>query len=247
MPLRSGLVAFIPGMVNSDGVQAHRAICPHCHGVLTPSLTYPDGSDVFVSDVFEPDVPENDYHRGPFNATPAGCFFKQEGYFVCNDSSLSSVPRGIPPHLITFEMNHTGLTTLQSGDFSGLKVVSLKLDLNNISVILPGAFCGSVGVTRLSLEDNFIAHFSPYMFDGLDWLNVLSLKGNDINLTHVGFNKDEPLILPSLNYLNLADNPLYSLNQFVFRAFSNSPVQELSLKSCRLRYIHQGKYQFNNH
>lgn len=222
--------------------------CTECSGgLIFPSLTYPDGSDIFVYDIFEPseDVSEWREVEPPTAApVPIGCFYPKRGYLVCNQKDLTVVP-DLPEQLIAFQMNETNVQSIQSSDFNGTKVLIMKLDFNAISSVMDGAFTGTQGLAKLSMENNLISSFQSSMFIGLQSLQVLSLKANRIDWSHDGKDRimDHDInYLPRLAYLNMANNPLGSLNQHIFWIFRNSPIEELNLQSCNLSYIHPGDY-----
>ena len=132
---------------------------------------------------------------------------------------------------------------LLAGTFQGLSVLSMKLVDNKIRFVFPDAFLGTRDLMYLSLELNLIRYVQfELAFRGLDSLIVLLLKDNQLNFTNVGTEmpQNEP-VLPSLVYLNLANNPLGALNQYAFASLRNSSLEDLNLQSCKLRFIHPGK------
>ena len=223
--------------------------CPECSGgLIFPSLTNPDGSDIFEYDVFEPgsETDRGSKIEETFDPGPPGCYYKALGYLVCHEKQLTVIPE-LPEELISLEMNETRVDKIQAKDFNGKKVVVMKLDFNAISNISEKAFRATKGLTKLSMENNRISSFIPSIFTGLESLKVLSLKANKINLTQDGIypaKSYDPNYLPQLVYFNLAENPLGSLNQYIFRIFYNSPIEELNLQSCKLSYIHPGNAHF---
>ena len=236
----------IPSLSNSFVPSPSPSYPQYTHGIMTPSLTYADGSDIFTNDLFQPWL-DPDYSDNSSLPVSPGCFFKELGYLVCNDDTMTTVP-SIPAELIVFQMNNTMLRYLTADNFNGLKVAILKLDFNQLNHVGPAVFAGTVGLQELSLENNRIESSPMPALTGLDSLIVLSLKGNRINLSAHGYHdySDDDL-LPSLVYLNMANNPLGSLNQFVFSRLNSSPVEELNLQSCNLSYIHPGMHFFLYH
>ena len=229
-----------PGCDNEAYMQLISADqCPYCSGgLIFPSLTNPDGSDIFEHDVFEPSYQAD----GIQSPAPYGCRYIKLGYLVCSEKDLTEVPR-LPPEIKAFEMNGTSVQSLKSSDFNGTALLIMKLNFNAISNISNYTFMDNGNLTQLSLEYNRITSIDPSMFIGLDSLEVLSLKGNQINLNQTGVRQSDCCAvdyLPQLVYLNLANNPLSVLLQDSFLMFRNSPIEELNLQSCNLSYIHQG-------
>lgn len=197
------------------------------------------------------------------------CYFRDSNnsnYLICNKTAADdTIPQPLPDILDGFEMRQTSLRYIRSTDFTGMEVTSLILDENNIRGISLNTFEDVRGVQKLSLERNQIRTVFWESFQGLDSLLILSLRGNHINLTSAGttqpvelpssnliqrnnapnnnniLNSDNSPLLPSLKYLNLAENPLGHLNEFVFWQLTDSPIEELNLQSCNLNFIHQGK------
>lgn len=227
--------------------------CTTCYADnLSPSVTYPDGSDLFVYDFYSLEyLDEFDDTNVP---VPSGCSFENDppGYLICNDRSMTSVPSDLPRQipLSIFEMNNTNVEVLSRGDFYLLDVLEMKLDGNLIETVEPGAFDNITNIGSLSMKHNSILSLDWQVFEGLDTLVVLSLRDNRINLTEQFKEPPEkmPLLplpfLPQLSYLDLAENPLGALNEFVFAYLANSTVVELNLKSCSLTYIHPGTSAF---
>lgn len=234
---------FIPSHLGRDG----SASCSDCYGgFLFPSLTYPDGSDRFKSDYWSPSWENvNVTDSNPANVSD-GCYYAESpvGFLICDDDDVTDVPQNLPPVLSVFKMNRTAVTVLRSNSFKGLRVQILNLEYNpSLSSIQKNAFRGVTGLQSLSLEYNALSSIHAGSFNGLDSLLILSFRGNLIDLSDVGTeepaqNQTQPL--PSLVYLNLADNPLGSLNKFIFWGLRNSSLEELNLQSCNLRYIHPG-------
>lgn len=159
---------------------------------------------------------------------------------------MTRVPADLPRQvaLSIFEINNTNVEILASGDFRQLDVVTMIFGSNpRLDSIELGAFDDVISLRSLYVEHNSIVTLNWQVFDGLDGLEMLSLKANQIDLT-TKF-KDPPddevtCFLPDLRHVDLSENPLGSLNQYVFWQLRESPIEELSLKSCGLSFIHQG-------
>ena len=219
---------------------------------LTPSITNPDGSDIFLDDLFDPDYDKD------VNVTnvpvPTGCSFKdypRDPTLICNNFSMKAVPDDLPRQipLSIFEMKNTSVEVLRKDDFDLLDVLEMKLDGNLIRTMEPGAFNNISNILVLSLKNNLISSLDWQVFEGLDTLVVLSLRANQIILTdqfQVPSNETpSSSFLSKLSYLDLSENPLGDLNEFVFSHLENSPITELNLKSCSLQFIHESKFAFH--
>lgn len=222
--------------------------CADCYAeFLSPSLTYSDGSDIFKYDFFDPS------HSFPpeFNDSnikaPSNCYFETDwlGHLICHDRSITKVPANLPKvPLSIFELNTTGVQVLQRGDFDQLDVVVMKLEANLIETIEKGSFNTVTSIQSLYIKYNLIQTLDWQLFDGLTSLVVLSLRGNQIDLSK-SFLDAPPAktsFLPQLTHLDLSENPLGALHQYVFSELEDSPIEELNLKSCKLNYIDPGKF-----
>ncbi|XP_046644826.1 toll-like receptor Tollo isoform X1 [Daphnia pulicaria] len=224
--------------------------------LLVPTATHADGSDIFQFETYDP---SNSYPT-EFDASdidlPSGCYIvpvvledDPPGYLICNDSTMTKIPSDLPRQvaLSIFEMNNTNVETLASGDFRQLDVVTIKFDSNaQLVTIELGAFDGVTSLHSLYIEHSSISTLNWQVFDGLDGLEMLSLKANLINLTEMFKTTpgdEETCALPDLHFLDLSENPLRSLNQYAFWQLRESPIMELSLKSCGLAFIHQDAFE----
>ena len=256
--LRAGLSddSLVSGAVRESlsrgsGAQHRPAQCTSCgYGIMSPYITYSNGSDIFLHDIYSPVPSElNITSSGEACSQSSlypGCFFtdfpKCKEMMVCSNTSFN-ITAILPKELISFEINETEATMLLAGTFQGLSVLSMKLVDNKIRFVFPDAFLGTRDLMYLSLELNLIRYVQfELAFRGLDSLIVLLLKDNQLNFTNVGTEmpQNEP-VLPSLVYLNLANNPLGALNQYAFASLRNSSLEDLNLQSCKLRFIHPGK------
>ncbi|XP_059351036.1 toll-like receptor 13 [Daphnia carinata] len=229
---------------HSDGLNPPVDSIDAYSDLLSPSITYEDGSDVFSYDFYD----TSNSYPAQFDAcevdVPSGCHFESDppGYLVCNDTSLTRVPADLPRHLSlsVFQLNNTSVQVVESGDFHQMDLVDMSLDSNpQLYVIERGAFDNVTSLLTLSIKHNSIESLDWRAFDGLDTLVVLSLRDNQIDLT--GTFKDPPAddtcVLPKLIHLDLSENPLGALNRYVFWQLGQSPIEELNLKSCDISYI----------
>lgn len=222
--------------------------CSDCYATfLSPSFVYADGSDIFLHDIFDP----SDSYPSEFNESnvklPSSCYLASDylGHLICSDRLITSVPYDLPRNqaFSILEMNNTNIEVLKRDDFKQMDVVVIKLNGNAINTVEPGAFNEVSSLQSLFLRRNLIQSVDWQQFDGLSELVVLSLRGNRIDMKD-SFKKiriANVSYLPSLTYLDLSENPLGALNEFTFWELQDSPIRELNLKSCELRYIHPGK------
>lgn len=256
---------FIPSWSKTAETTSTKSsnICSDCYtGLMSPTLTNPDKSDIFQSDYWAPCEPGTDLCTNvqdpdPCGDASAGCKYEtvNEGDGSCNlvcENITDSLP-DLPPKLAVFTMRKNNLEKLQTKAFEHKSVLEMKLENNAIKEIEEDAFCGIQNLQSLSLEFNSIEiiHWKE-MFNGLDSLLILSLRGNNFTLrdhpnrpshdNDNNNNKNETNILTKLVYLNLAENPLKNLYRYSFSSLENSPVKELNLQSCSLVSIDKCKF-----
>lgn len=225
--------------------------CQDCYsGLLTPSITYEDGSDIFKWDF--PDW--SNLYPTEFDDNiilPNGCYYESDvvGHIACNDSTIDRVPKNLTRQpLSVFDMSNTSVTVLYNGDFSEMRVVEMRLFSNPIETIRLNAFRNVIGLAGLYFQHNMVQFIDWSYFDGLDELQVLSLRGNRIGLAGKYEKQSKhPSVMHNLTYLDLAENPLVGLDAFVFWQLRDSPIEELNLKSCNLNYISEGKLLHLSH
>ena len=175
---------------------------------------------------------------------------------ICGNETTEEVPTDLPPVLNAFQMNGTAIFMLRTNSFRDLQVQVIKMENNTkLKTVAKGPFKNVTGLEFLSLEHNSIDDIYAGAFAGLNSLLYLSLRGNQINLTDKAIvppkHRQQNAIqyenaiftgLPRLFHLNLADNPIGQLNQFIFWGLNNSTgFEELNLQSCDLHFIHPGE------
>ncbi len=107
----------------------------------------------------------------------------------------------------------TNMTSLNSGDFSGLtSLTSLDLSDNEIDSLSSGVFAGLTSLTSLDLSDNYLASLSSGVFGDLTSLTSLDLSDNEIDSLSSGVFDN----LTSLTSLDLHNNYLASLSSGIF-------------------------------
>ena len=141
--------------------------------------------------------------------------------------------------IIRLALSEKGITTLKSGDFSGLSNLQhLNLVDNELSALSDGIFDDLTGLQELSLFDNRISRLPDDIFDNLTELQWLDLGNNDLSeLPDGAFDN-----LTGLQSLGLGDN---SLSELPDGAFDNlTELQWLDLgnnefKRTAWRHIRQ--------
>ena len=132
------------------------------------------------------------------------------------DTDLSGITR--------LALSEKGITTLKSGDFSGLSNLRhLNLADNELSALPDGIFDDLTGLQELSLFDNRISRLPDNIFDNLSGLQSLSLSGNGLSELPGGAFDN----LSGLQSLGLGDNGLSELPGGTFDNLTE--LQSLSL------------------
>ena len=129
----------------------------------------------------------------------------------------SSSDCGNVPDLATItvlNLNDSGITVLEPGDFAGLDALTnLSLANNGGLTTLPaGIFAGLTMLDTLNLGTNRLASLRSDAFAGLDALETLVLSGNDLTRLPPGIFAG----LTGLDTLNLGTNRLASLRSDAF-------------------------------
>ncbi|MGR3914256.1 MAG: fibronectin type III domain-containing protein [Gammaproteobacteria bacterium] len=121
------------------------------------------------------------------------------------------------------------ITSLQSGDFSGLSgVTTLDLGSNDLTTVPANAFSGLTSLTTLNLSRNLLATLPDNAFGGLTNLTELDLTGNTA-LAAVPVNALGGLT--SLTTLRLSSNGLTTVPDNAFSTLTNLTRLELSSNS----------------
>lgn len=136
---------------------------------------------------------------------------------VVTDSQLAALTGEI-------DLNNSGITSLQSGDFAGLtSLSSLTLSRNMLTTLPSDIFSGLVGLESLSLSHNRLTMLSANIFSGLPRLNELRLNNN--LFTTLPANMFTGLV--NLKTLRLQANALTSVAENMFRGLSNLEILDL--------------------
>ena len=110
------------------------------------------------------------------------------------------------------------ITSLKSGDFSGLSsLTTLNLIANALTSLPEGVFSGLSSLTTLNLRYNDLTSLPEGVFSGLSSLTTLWLDNNDLTSLPEGVFSG----LSSLTTLYLTDNDLTSLPEGVFSGLSS--------------------------
>ena len=145
------------------------------------------------------------------------------------DTDLSGITR--------LALSEKGITTLKSGDFSGLSNLRhLNLVDNELSALPDGIFDDLTGLQELSLFDNRISRLPDDIFDNLTGLQSLGLSGNGLSeLPDGGFDN-----LTGLQSLGLSGNGLSELPDGGFDNLTG--LQSLGLGDNSLNELPDGAF-----
>ena len=145
------------------------------------------------------------------------------------DTDLSGITR--------LALSEKGITTLKSGDFSGLSNLRhLNLGDNELSALSDGIFDDLTGLQELSLFDNRISRLPDNIFDNLSGLQSLSLSGNGLSELPGGAFDN----LSGLQSLSLGDNSLSELPDGAFDKLTG--LQSLDLGNNDLSELPGGAF-----
>ena len=154
-----------------------------------------------------------------------------------NTSDCAAVTDTDLSGIIRLALSEKGITTLKSGDFSGLSNLRhLNLVDNELSALSDGIFDDLTGLQELSLFDNRISRLPDDIFDNLSGLQSLGLSGNSLSeLPDGAFDN-----LSGLQSLGLSGN---SLSELPDGAFDNlSGLQSLGLSDNSLNELPDGAF-----
>ena len=144
------------------------------------------------------------------------------------------------------DLDDSGITTLQAGDFQGLsRMPILKLSRNNLSALPDGIFDDLVGLKSLRLDINHLSELSDDVFDDLSKLEYLNLGNNGLselpagvfdNLSnlrdlYLGFrwehNIPDATVYPENTLDDLPDGALGNLSKLWILSLSDNNLSEL--------------------
>ena len=142
------------------------------------------------------------------------------GVHTCNavtDADLAAITA-------TLNLNGTGISSLRSGDFSGLgSLRSLLLAGNQLTALPADIFSGLVNVRTLRLHSNELDSLPGNLFDGLATVDILDLEFNNLTTLPSGL-----FAGLTLRFLGLEANQLRTLSAGMFESLGGSLTLDLS-------------------
>jgi Leucine-rich repeat (LRR) protein len=162
---------------------------------------------------------------------PEECRCDEEGFDVnCFSSGLNGIPSNLPKHVRTLVLDSNNITIFENDSFvsKGLfDVQKLQAGFCKITKIELGAFNGLTWLNHLSLESNDISEIIPGTFDMTSHLEHLDLKYNIIE--HLESDVFRGLV--KLQYIYLEGNKLQNLHPDTFLGIKSPQSLFLSKNS----------------
>lgn len=140
------------------------------------------------------------------------------------------------PNLVLLELINSNIHDIQPGAFTNISSdLVLHLDTNKLTAIRTGVFTG-LKIASLYLDNNQISVIEPDAFDNMPNLEVLSLNLNSISKWNSNWFKETPC----LTYLYFNDNKIETLpaNALKNIAMHTTNRSTLSLEHNRIHDIH---------
>uniref|UniRef100_A0A8B9S595 Slit guidance ligand 1 n=1 Tax=Apteryx owenii TaxID=8824 RepID=A0A8B9S595_APTOW len=168
---------------------------------------------------------------------PAMCTCSN-GIVDCRGKGLTAIPANLPETMTEIRLELNGIKSIPPGAFSPYKKLR-RIDLSNnqISEIAPDAFQGLRSLNSLVLYGNKITELPKGVFGGLFALQLLLLNANKINCVRADAFQD----LQNLSLLSLYDNKIQSLAKGTFASLR--AIQTLHLAQnpfvcdCNLKWL----------
>ncbi|NXW03142.1 SLIT1 protein, partial [Fregetta grallaria] len=168
---------------------------------------------------------------------PAMCTCSN-GIVDCRGKGLTAIPANLPETMTEIRLELNGIKSIPPGAFSPYKKLR-RIDLSNnqISEIAPDAFQGLRSLNSLVLYGNKITDLPRGVFGGLFALQLLLLNANKINCVRADAFQD----LQNLSLLSLYDNKIQSLAKGTFTSLR--AIQTLHLAQnpficdCNLKWL----------
>ena len=151
--------------------------------------------------------------------------------------ACGAVPEADLAAIESLDLSLDGITSLASGDFTGLSaLVELDLSYNALTTLSAGVFEGLSALETLRLDNNALTTLPAGVFDGLSALVELDLIGNRVTLSAGVFDG-----LSALETLRLDNNALTTLPAGVFDGLS--ALVELDLDGNSLTILPAGVFE----
>ena len=139
--------------------------------------------------------------------------------------------------ITSLDLSETGITSLASGDFTGLAALTfLDLDSNAFTTLPDGVFDNLAALTFLDLDSNAFTTLPDGVFDSLSALETLWLFSNNLTTLPDGVFDN----LAALTFLDLGSNALTTLPDGVFDSLS--ALETLWLFSNNLTTLPDGVF-----
>uniref|UniRef100_A0A670HXR5 Slit guidance ligand 1 n=1 Tax=Podarcis muralis TaxID=64176 RepID=A0A670HXR5_PODMU len=160
---------------------------------------------------------------------PAMCTCSN-GIVDCRGKGLTAIPANLPETMTEIRLELNGIKSIPPGAFSSYKKLR-RIDLSNNQIleIAPDAFQGLRSLNSLVLYGNKITELPKGVFGGLYALQLLLLNANKINCIRADAFAD----LQNLSLLSLYDNKIQTLAKVL-----------ASLKICPMRTGHLAQNPF---
>ncbi|XP_030897100.1 slit homolog 1 protein-like [Leptonychotes weddellii] len=135
------------------------------------------------------------------------------GIVDCRGKGLTAIPANLPDTMTEIRLELNGIKSIPPGAFSPYrKLRRIDLSNNQIAEIAPDAFQGLRSLNSLVLYGNKITDLPRGVFGGLYTLQLLLLNANKINCVRPDAFQD----LQNLSLLSLYDNKIQSLAKGTF-------------------------------
>uniref|UniRef100_A0A8C8EEF8 Slit homolog 1 protein n=1 Tax=Otus sunia TaxID=257818 RepID=A0A8C8EEF8_9STRI len=182
-------------------------------------------------------VHQDTVHPLSSGSCPAMCTCSN-GIVDCRGKGLTAIPANLPETMTEIRLELNGIKSIPPGAFSPYKKLR-RIDLSNnqISEIAPDAFQGLRSLNSLVLYGNKIVDLPKGVFGGLFALQLLLLNANKINCVRADAFQD----LQNLSLLSLYDNKIQSLAKGTFTSLR--AIQTLHLAQnpfvcdCNLKWL----------
>ncbi|NXX40875.1 VASN protein, partial [Tricholaema leucomelas] len=198
---------------------------------------------------------------GLAEACPAGCQCQDPKTILCAARRGHTVPRGLPPNILSLYVFENGITALNEDSFTGLpalqlldlsqnkitsiqrnifqpltELVNLDLSSNQLQEITNETFHGLRLLERLYLQKNRIQHIHAAAFDTLENLLELKLQNNQLRAV-------PPLNLPNLLLLDISWNKISTITPGAFHAVN---IESLKIAGLGLTSLNEELFQAQN-